>query len=387
MAFKTEQEYQEFRQSIKNFFWNEAGPIAENMEKTNHFVPEKEFLSSFAKKKLHGLLIPEKYGGVGLTVSQYLPILAESAKVHGIFRLIIHMSNTTNREVACFGREDQKSELLPKLARGDLYLAFGLTEANAGTGRDSRTSAVKRGDKYILNGEKRLITCSHYANLFLIFCCTNPARDDNSFSTLLVDRNAPGFTIEPHERMMAFHGADHGILTFTNVEVPASMVLGNEGDGLKQALGELEASRVFVAASSLGVAERALEVALDYAKKRVTFGKPIAAREGVRQFLADMAIDVYALRNMLIDTARRIDKGETVPAEASACKTFGAEAVCRVTEKALQVLGGIGYSAAYPVERLHREARINLLEEGTLTIQRMLIARTLLERYPWADWA
>jgi alkylation response protein AidB-like acyl-CoA dehydrogenase len=159
------------------------------------------------------------------------------------------------------------------------------------------------------------------------------------------------------------------------------MILGEEGDGLQHALSMLETSRVFVAACSLGTAQRALQVALDFAKKRVTFGKPIAEREGVRRYLADMTIDVYALECMLTDACRKIDEGRPISVEASACKTFGAEAVCRVTETALETIGGIGYTAAYPIEMLHRDARLNLLEEGTLTIQRMVIARAMLAGY------
>ncbi len=379
----TDKEYQKFKQSIFDWLWKDLCPVSEEMDRKTGRVPEQEFLPKFAEKGLCGLLIPEEYGGKGLKVAQYLPILAETAKIHGVFRGITHMANTTSREVACYARKEQRKEYLPKLAIGQLYLAFGLTEARAGTGRDVRSAAVKKDGHYILNGEKHLITCADYAHIFMIFCCTDQKRDDRSFSTLLVARDSPGFTIKRHERLLGLNGSSHGILTFENVAVPANMVLGNEGEGLEQALGEMEPSRVFVAASSLGVAERALELSLDYAKKRVTFGKAIAEREGVRHYLADMAIDVYALRTMLADAARKIDEGKSIPVEASVCKTFGAEAVCRVTEKALQVFGGIGYTAAYPIERLHREARINLLEEGTLSIQRLVIARTLLGGYSW----
>ena len=284
----------------------------------------------------------------------------------------------------CTARDEQKREYLPKIATGELSVAFGLTEAKAGTGRDIKTTAVKKGDNYILNGEKHLITNADFAKLFMVICYTNKELGSKGVSSLLVDRDTPGFTIEPHRHVLGCVGSSHGILTFNDCVVPANMVLGNEGDGLGLALSMLETSRVFIAASSLGTAERALELSLDYAKKRVTFGKPIAEREGVRQYLADMAIDVYALRTMLADAARKIDEGKRIPVEASACKTFGAEAVCRVTETALQVFGGIGYTAAYPIEMLHRDARLNLLEEGTLTIQRMVIARTLLEGYSWA---
>lgn len=383
MVFKTEKEYKDFQQSIFSFFWDEIYPVTQEMMKTIGSVPEKEFLSRLAEKRLCGLLIPEEYGGVGLTVSQYLPIVAESSKINMVIRAIIHMANTTAREVVCYAREEQKKEYLPKLARGELFLAFALTEANAGTGVDSKTTAVRENDNYIINGEKHLITCSNYAKLFMVFCRTNKEIGRRSFSTILVDRDTPGFTIEPHLPLMAGWGSYHGILTFKDCVVPANMILGKEGDGLDQALGELEVSRVFVAASSLGTAERALELSLNRAKERVTFGKPIAERESVRGYLADMAMDVYALRTMLADTAKKIDAGEPCPVEASACKLFGMEAVCRVTEKALLIFGGIGYTRKYDIERLHREARINLLEEGTPTIQRLVIARTLLGGYSW----
>ena len=236
---------------------------------------------------------------------------------------------------------------------------------------------MRQGDNYILNGEKHLITNADFTKLFAIYCYTNKELGPQGISALLVDRYTPGFSIEPHRSLLGCRGSSHGILIFNDCVVPANMILGKEGEGLKHALGTLETSRVYIAASSLGTAERALEIALDYAKKRVTFGKPIAEREGVREYLADMTIDVYALRTMLADVARKMDEGRPIPVEAAACKTFGAEAVCRVTEKAIQTLGGIGYTAAYPIEMLHRDARLNLLEEGTLTIQRMVIARQM----------
>ncbi len=379
----TDKEYQDFKQSMFRFFWNDLYPVTEEMWRTTGIVPEKEFLPKMAGKRLCGLIIPEKYGGVGLTVSQYLPIVAESAKINLVIRGILHMANTTARGIVLYAREEQKQEYLPQLAKGDLYMAFGLTEANSGSGADSKTTAVRQDNNYIINGEKHLITCSGYAKLFQIFCCTNPARGPRGFSTILVDRNTPGFTIEPHLPLMGQQGGDHGILTFRDCTVPVDMVLGEEGNGLEMALGELEASRVFVAASSLGVMERALELSLQRANERITFGKPIGQRDAVRGYLADMATEVYALRSMLVDTSKKIDAGQRCPVEASACKLLGMEAVCRVTEKALLVFGGIGYTRKYDIERLHREARINLLEEGTPSIQRLVIARTLLAGYSW----
>ena len=376
-----QEKYEKLKADIFNFLWQEVEPLVGEIEAAGR-IPYDKLFPKFREHKLWGLLTPEKYGGAGLTVTQYLPILAEESKVSGGVRVLLHVHNSAAHGM-CAAREEQKREYLPKIATGELSVAFALTEAKAGTGRDIKSTAVRKGDNFILNGEKHLITNSDFTKLFMVICYTNKELGPRGVSSLLVDRDTPGFTMEPHRPLLGCRGSSHAILTFKDCVIPANMVLGNEGDGLEHSLAMLETSRVFIAASSLGTAERALELSLDYAKKRVTFGKPIAEREGVRQYLADMAIDVYALRTMLADAARKIDEGKRIPVEASACKTFGAEAVCRVTEKALQVFGGIGYTAAYPIEMLHRDARLNLLEEGTLTIQRVVIARTLLEGYSW----
>ncbi len=372
-------EYERLKEDIFNFLWKEVEPLVPEIEAKGQ-IPKEILFPKFREHKLWALLVPEKYGGVGLTISQYLPILAEEAKINGGIRVTLHVHNSAAHGM-CHGREEQRREYLPMIATGELSVAFALTEAKAGTGRDIKSVAVKKGEHYILNGEKHLITNSDFAKLFMVFCYTNQALGANGISALLVDRDTPGFIIEPHRHLLGCRGSSHGILTFHDCVVPQHMVVGEEGTGLKLGLGMLETSRVFIAASSLGTAERALELSLEYAKRRVTFGKPIAEREGVRQYLADMTIDVYALKTMLEDVARKIDEGKAVPVEASACKTFGAEAACRVTERALQVFGGIGYTAAYPIEMLHRDARLNLLEEGTLTIQRLVIARAMLDGY------
>jgi len=372
-------DYEKLKEDIFSFLWREVEPLVPEIEATGK-MPKEILFPKFKEHKLWALLVPEEYGGAGLTISQYLPILAEEAKISGGIRVSLHVHNSAAHGM-CHGREEQKREYLPKIATGELSVAFGLTEAKAGTGRDIKSVALKKDDHYILNGEKHLITNSDFAHLFMVFCYTNKELGANGISALLVDRNTPGFKIEPHRHLLGCRGSSHGILTFENCKVPQHMVVGEEGTGLKLGLGMLETSRVFIAASSLGTAQRALELALSYSKKRVTFGKPISEREGVRQYLADMTIDVYSLKTMLQDVARKIDEGKSVPVEASACKTFGAEAVCRVTELALQVFGGIGYTAAYPVEMLHRDARLNLIEEGTLTIQRLVIARAMLDGY------
>ena len=388
MGFKTDKEYLDYKESITDFLWKEVDPLVPQMEETNH-IPQEILFPKFQEKGLFGLIIPEEYGGMGLNTVQYLPILAELSKVSGAVRALIHVHLTAARAIVFFGREEQKKELLPKIATGDLSVAFGITEAKSGSGLDCKTTAVKQGNNFILNGEKHLITNADFTKLFMVACYTKPRElGREAMSALLVDLDTPGFTNEAMPHLMGCKGLGHGILTFKDCLVPVENVLGEEGEGLKIFLGELEASRVFVAASSLGTAERALELSLDYAKQRVTFGKPIASRESIRTLLADMAMDIYGLRLMLEDVARKIDQGKECPLEASIAKTHGLETVCRVTDKAMLVHGGRSYLQSWPIERLMREGRLNVLEEGTPSIQRMVTARALLSgdlpwTFPW----
>lgn len=388
MAFETKEEYLAYKQSISDFLWKEVDPLMSQMEERNH-VPKDVLFPKFREKGLFGLIIPEEYGGMALNTSQYLPILAELSKVSGAIRALIHVHLTSARAIVVYGREEQKKELLPKIATGDLSVAFAITEANSGSGLDNKTTAARQGDNFVLNGEKHLITNADFTKLFMVCCYTKPRElGRKAMSALLVDLDTAGFSNEPMPHLMGCKGLGHGVLTFKDCLVPVKNVLGEEGQGIDIFLGELEASRVFVAASSLGTAERALELSLEYAKQRVTFGKPIAQRESIRSLLADMAMDIYGLRLMLEDVAQQIDEGRPCPLEASIAKTHGLETVCRVTDKAMLVFGGRSYLQSYPIERLVREARLNVLEEGTPSIQRLVTARALLSgKLPWtAPW-
>lgn len=386
MGFKTNEEYLDFKRSISDFLWKEVDPLVPQMEETNH-IPKDVLFPKFRENRLFGLIIPEEYGGMGLSTVQYLPILAELSKVSGAIRALIHVHLTSARAIVIYGREEQKKKLLPKIATGDLSVAFAITEANSGSGLDNKTTAVREDDHFVLNGEKHLITNADFTKLFMVACHTKPGgQGRNAMSALLVPLDSPGFTNDPMPHLMGCKGLGHGILTFKDCVVPVENVLGEEGQGIEIFLGELEASRVFVAASSMGTAERALELSLDYAKNRVTFGKPIAQRESIRSLLADMAMDIYGLRLMLEDVARKIDEGKPCPLEASIAKSHGLATVCRVTDKAMEVHGGRSYLQSWPIERLYRDARLNVLEEGTPSIQRLVTARALLSgKLPWSE--
>jgi alkylation response protein AidB-like acyl-CoA dehydrogenase len=375
--------YRKFRREMIEFIWKELDPYEDEIERTGA-VPLDDLFPRLRRMRCFGLMVPEAYGGVGLSVSQYVPILAEFSKIHGGIRVIVHVHNTTAKAVAQLGSDAQKRQLLPRIATGDWSVAFGLTEPDAGTGRDLKSRAVCEGDHYILNGRKHLITNSEFASHFMVFCYTDPARGNHGISALLVERDTPGFAIADMPPLMGCRGGQHGCLTFTDCRVPAGNILGNEGEGLLQMTVALEVSRLFIAATSLGTAERAFELSLAFSKQRVTFGKPIAERQAIQTYLAEMGTDLYALRTMIADAARKADRGERIPTEASMCKLFGLEAVGRVTDRALLIHGGIGYTRKYPIERLYRDARLNWLEEGTPTIQRLVIARNFLDGYRWS---
>lgn len=375
-----EAEYLKLRENIFDTIWHKLDPLENQIEDTEK-IPYDVVLPALRESGAFGLIVPREYGGSGLSIAQYLPILAEFAKIQGGIRAIVHVHNSFAHALSEIGNEAQKKEILSGAATGETSLAFALTEPGNGTGADLSTNARRDGDDYVINGRKWLITNSDIASHFLAFVKTSA----KEVSAIIVPRDTPGFTITPLPETMGCKGAEHGQLDFENVRVPAANLVGSEGEGGAHLERALEISRVFIAASSLGTSARALELSLKYSQERVTFGKPIAERQAVQRYLAEMAADVYALRGMLADAAAKWDSGRRIPAESSLLKQFGLEAVGRVTDRALLVHGGIGYTRKYPIERLYRDARLNWLEEGTPTIQYMVAARQLLDGYEFND--
>jgi len=373
-------EYQSLRRCIFDAIWSELDPLEQRIE-DEECIPKDIVIPILERIGAFGLLVPRKYGGSGLSIAQYLPIIAEFAKVQGGLRVMVHVHNSFAHALSEIASEQQKAAVLAGAATGRYSIAFALTEPGYGTGADLGSTAVRDGPDYVISGQKWLITNSDIASHFLVFAKTT-ATDVSAF---LIPRGSTGMTIEDLPETMGCKGGEHGRITLASVRVPASALIGGEGEGGRHLERALEISRVFIAASSLGTAERALELSVAHAKKRVTFGKPIGARQAIQRYLAEMATDVYALRGLLADAAAKWDSGQRIPAEASMCKLFGLEAVGRVTDRALLIHGGIGYTRAYPIERLYRDARLNWLEEGTPTIQYLVTARQLLDGYRFAD--
>lgn len=374
--------YERFRREFVEAIWRDLDPFEEEIERTER-LPYDRLMPKLRAMDAFGLMIPEAFGGKGLTVTQYLPLLEELSKIQGGIRVIVHVHNTTSHALADLGSPEQRQAILPGCAVGAKSISFGLTEPDHGTGADIGTQALRDGDQYVITGRKWLITNSDFASHFIVFAKTNAKNGANGVSAILVERDTPGFTIEALPENMGCKGGEHGHLTFEQARVPVSNILGSEGMGLAQMEIALEVSRLFIAATSLGTAQRSLDLSIEHAKSRVTFGKPIAKRQAIQRYLAEMATDIYALRTMVADAGAKWDRGLRIPAEASMCKLFGLEAVGRVTDRALLVFGGIGYTRAHSIERLYRDARLNWLEEGPPTIQHMVAANELVAGFDW----
>ncbi|MGI6872009.1 acyl-CoA dehydrogenase family protein [Amycolatopsis sp. 3B14] len=371
-------DHQKLRQAIARAMTDLIPPMEDRIEDTD-WIPKDVLVPALREVNAFGLLLPERYGGSGLTVSQYLPILADLSRIHGGLRGFVHAHNSSAHVFEMLASDEQKDALLPLVATGHASFGMGITEPDHGTGADIGTRCLRDGENYRIDGQKWLTTNSDWVSHFIVFAKTDPAAGAHGVSAVLVERDRPGLTIAPLPGTLGTRGLQHGHLTFDGVVVPVTNRLGEEGQGLGLIEHGMEVSRVFVAASSLGTAEEALALSVARANERVTFGKPIGTRQAVQRYLAEMATDVYALRAMLEDAAAKLDAGLRIPIEASACKLFGSEAVCRVTDRALLVFGGIGFTRKYPIERMLRDARANVVEEGPPTIQQFVIARNLLD--------
>jgi alkylation response protein AidB-like acyl-CoA dehydrogenase len=291
-------------------------------------------------------------------------------------RLIAHtMNGLFWRPILYFGTEEQKQHYLPKLATGEIWAANSLTEPEAGTGKDINSKATRDGDDYVLNGHKWLITLfPNYTKLIYAFAAT-----EEGITSFLVDAPRKGLVLKPMEKMMGCVGPRHYNVIYKDCRVPASNVLGEKGKGLDVAFGMLHLSRVSIAFCCVGLAQRMLDLAIDYAKKRTTFGKLLVKRQAIQNNVAQMGTEIQAARLLAYEAAWKFDQGQDVVMEAAMAKLFAEQVVTRVSEMALRIHGGIGYTRAYPMERHFRDARSYHFEEGTEEIQKLLIARHLFK--------
>lgn len=366
-----------YREEIRAFVAGELEELSADIERTGAAPPD--LWDRLAARSLLRLTLPPRYGGWGLTMTEYVPILELVAQAHGSIRMVVHVHNGLWRLVDRYGTQEQKERYLTRWATGEVKLAFALTEPDAGTGTDIRTEARRTQDGWALTGRKWLITFADVADAFVVVAYTDRTRGARGISAFLVPRTAPGLRITLQPEGMGLAGTGHGLLEFEDCRLPREALLGQEGEGLEMVLrGFLDISRISIATSCVGLAQRALDLARDHARRRVTFGKPLAERQAIQFMLAEMAVDVQAARLLVREAARRVDEGQPCTTEAAMAKLFGLEMVGRVTDGALRICGGIGYLRGHPVERLYRDARALWFEEGTAEIQKLVIARRLL---------
>jgi acyl-CoA dehydrogenase len=354
---------------------------AENQMAEEGKLPD-DILQEMKELGLFGLTIPEEYGGLGLTMEEEILVAIALGRTSPAFRSIMGTNNGIGSAAVVFdGTEEQKKKYLPKYASGEWISCFCLTEPDAGSDAASlKTTAVRDGDHYILNGTKRYITNAYVANTFNVMARTDPDnKGARGISSFIVDKDTPGITLGQVDKKMGQSGSMTCDVIFEDVKVPAENIIGEEGEGFITAMKVLDRGRLHIAGVSVGVAERLIADALDYAIQRKQFGKPIAEQQLIQGMLADCQTETYAAKCMVQETARKRDAGENVSTESSACKYFATEMVGRVADRAVQIHGGAGYMAEYAVERFYRDVRLFRLYEGTSQIQQIIIARNMIK--------
>ena len=331
---------------------------------------------------LFGLTIPEAYGGLGVTMEEEVNIAFELGRTSPAFRSYIGTNNGIGSiGILLDGTEDQRNQYLPKLASGELLSSFCLTEPDAGSDAGSlKTTAVRDGDYYLLNGTKRFITNAPHAGIYTVMARTNPdIKGASGISAFIVERGTPGVSLGKTDHKMGHKGAHTCDVIFENARVPASQLIGGvEGVGFKTAMKVLDKGRLHIAALSVGAAERMLDDALHYALYRKQFGQPIAEFQLIQAMLADSKAEIYAARCMVLDAARKRDEGKNVSTEASCAKMFSTEMCGRVADRCVQIHGGAGYVSEYAIERFYRDVRLFRIYEGTTQIQQVVIARNMI---------
>ncbi|HWA90143.1 MAG TPA: acyl-CoA dehydrogenase family protein [Rhizomicrobium sp.] len=331
---------------------------------------------------LFGISIPEEYGGLGLTMEEEVLVAMELGHTSPAFRSVIGTNvGIGSQGVVMFGTEAQKREWLPRLASGEVVSSFCLTEPGAGSDAASlKTTAIRDGDHYVVNGTKRFITNANRAGMFTLMARSDPGRKGASgISAFIVPASTPGIHVGKPEKKMGQQGAHISDVVFENARVPAALRLGEEGEGFKVAMQVLDRGRLHISGVCVGVAERLIGEAVAYAREREQFGQRIGDFQLIQAMLADSRTEAYAARCMVLDAARKRDAGQNVTTESACAKYFASEMVGRVADRAVQIFGGAGYVADYGIERFYRDVRIFRIYEGTSQVQQLVIARNMLK--------
>lgn len=367
----------QIRDMARDFARERLAPGAAERDRQSRFPREE--LREMGELGFLGMLVPEAYGGAETGAVAYALALEEIAAGDGPCSTIMSVHNSVGcLPILNFGTEEQKQRFLPKLASGEWIGGFALTEPQAGSDASNlKTRARREGDDYVIDGAKQFITSGKNGNIIIVFALTDPTAGKKGITAFIVPTDTPGYEVVRVEEKLGLHASDTCQIAFANMRIPAELRLGAEGEGYRIALAHLEGGRIGIAAQAVGMARAAFEAARDYARERIAFGKPIVEHQAVAFRLADMATRIEAARQLVLHAAALKEAGEPCLSEASMAKLFASEIAERVCSDAIQIHGGYGYMADYPVERIYRDVRICQIYEGTSDIQRMVIARAL----------
>ena len=379
MNFHFSPEEQDILSMLHDFCEKEVGPLAAEIDEQERFP--KETLTKLQEMGMMGLYMPEEYGGAGLSYVTYIGACEELAKYCATTSVMFSAHGSLCCwPIEAYGTEEQKQKYLVPLAKGEKIGAFGLTEPNAGSDAGgTETTAVLKGDHYVLNGSKIFITNGGEADIYIIFAMTDKSKGTKGISAFIVEKDFPGFRIGTKEKKMGIRGSATTELIFENCIVPKENLLGQEGKGFGIAMTTLDGGRIGIAAQALGIAEGALEETIAYVKERKQFGRPIAKFQNTQFQIADMATKVEAARYLVYRAAIAKDTKKRFSVEAAMAKLYAAEVAMEVTTKAVQLHGGYGYTREYPVERMMRDAKITEIYEGTSEVQRMVISSNVIK--------
>jgi alkylation response protein AidB-like acyl-CoA dehydrogenase len=373
-------EQRQVRDLTREIARERIAPLAAQIDETESYPAEG--LELLGQQGLMGLYIPEAYGGTDMGALAFALAVEEIAWACASTALLFLVQHPGGYPIVLAGTEAAKRRYLPRLATGEITAAFSLSEPGAGSDAASvATTAVRRGDRYLLNGTKMWVTNGSHAGVITLFATVDRARGKDGVTAFCVEPTFPGFAVGKLERKMGIRGSPTVALHLTDCEVPVENRLGEEGQGFRVAMSALDRSRPAVGSQAVGIAQAALDAAVAYAKERRQFGQPIASFQGLQFMLADMAMQVHAARLLVHHAAGLVDAGAPSTAlESSMAKCFASDAAMKVTTDAVQIFGGYGYTREYPVERLMRDAKITQIYEGTNQIQRVVIARELIGR-------
>jgi butyryl-CoA dehydrogenase len=375
------EEQQLLQKSVREFAEAEVKPLAKENDETGKYP--RGLFQKAAELGLTGVAIPEAEGGAGMDHISYAIVIEEISRVCASTGVILSVQNSLYCDpIHRFGTEEQKNKFLLPFARGERIGCYALTEPQAGSNAAALTTrAVRKGEKYVINGTKAWITNGGAADAAIVYVNTQPEKGEKGITALVVEKGTPGFAVGKEEKKLGIHATACTELSFSDCEVPAGNRIGEEGEGYKVALSTLDGGRIGIAAQATGIAQGAFEAALSYAQQRQAFGHPIADFQAIQFMLADMATEIDAARLLLRRAAWKQDSGARFSMEAAIAKLFASEMSTRVAHKAIQIHGGYGYSSEYPVERAYRDARITEIYEGTSEIQRLVIAAWVLKNY------